>query len=173
MKSLLLNGSDWPLEELDNERRAEDVSEALTFGNHKGATSQPDLLQSLVESDVHHGYSLPLPLSKVSKIPGLLMAPMNIQKQNTIDETGKIVEKDRLTHDQSFRWRAGGSVNDRVDRSALMPCMFGKCLMRLINWAVAARKKYPNLPILASNVDYKSAFRRCHLNARTAVQTCT
>jgi hypothetical protein len=28
-------------------------------------------------------------------------------------------------------------------------------------------------PILASKIDYKSAFEQCHLNAATAVQTCT
>ena len=42
-----------------------------------------------------------------------------------------------------------------------------------MNWAVAARRKQPNKRILASKIDYKSAYRRCHLNADAAVQTCT
>lgn len=36
-----------------------------------------------------------------------------------------------------------------------------------------SRKIYPNRRILATKVDYKSAYRRCHLNHKTAVQTIT
>jgi hypothetical protein len=31
------------------------------------------------------------------------MAPVNIAPQNTIDGFGRIIAKDRLTHDQSFK----------------------------------------------------------------------
>jgi len=173
MKQILTTGSSWPLDELDYSIRKQDLEEALTFGNHKGATQQPDLLHQLVCKDVTYGYALPLPLDAIRNIPGVLMAPMNIQRQNTIDESGQIVEKDRLTHDQSFVWEAGASVNRRVDKSKLLPCRYGACMRRLINWTVAARLKFPNSPIVCSKIDYKSAYRRCHLNATTAVQTCT
>ena len=55
----------------------------------------------------------------------------------------------------------------------LDPCKFGRALNRIINWAVAARRRFPGRRILASKIDFKSAYRRCHLNAKTAVQTCT
>ena len=145
----------------------------MSFGNHKGATSNPKLLRKLVEKDVSHGFGLVLPLDKLHKIPGALLAPMNVMQQNTIDEHGRVIEKDRLTHDQSYKWSSGTSVNSRVNKDVLLPCKFGACLKRLMNWAVAARKKYPNRRILASKIDYKSAYRRCHLNAETAIQTCT
>eukprot|EP00985_Skeletonema_marinoi_P002393 scaffold1000_cov66-Skeletonema_marinoi.AAC.3 len=173
MRDILNNGSAWPLQELDNDIRLKDLREAIQFGNHKGATQQPDLLYKLVSKDVMHGYALPLPLEKIERIPGALMAPMNIQRQNTIDQFGKIIEKDRLTHDQSFEWPNGESVNSRVDKSKLLPCRYGACMRRIINWAVAARNKFPTSPIVASKIDYKSAYRRCHLDAATAVQTCT
>jgi hypothetical protein len=32
------------------------------------------------------------------------MAPVNIAPQNTIDEFGRIIAKDCLTHDQCFKW---------------------------------------------------------------------
>ena len=54
-----------------------------------------------------------------------------------------------------------------------MECRFGSCIKRLVNWAVAARRKFPGQRILASKIDYKSAYRRCHLSAETAIQTCT
>ena len=98
---------------------------------------------------------------------------MNIMRQNTIDEHGRTIEKDRLTHDQSYKWGSGTSVNSRFNKDLLLPCKFGACLKRLINWAVATRNKYTNKTILASKIDYKSAYRRCHLNTKVAVQTCT
>jgi hypothetical protein len=173
MTQILRNGSEWPLEPLDKESCRADVEEALAFGNHKGALLQPELLKTLISKDIHYGYCLPLPLEKATKIPNILIAPMNIQKQNTIDEFGQIVPKDCLTHDQSFKWSSGTSVNSRVITEELLPCMFGSCIRWIVNWTVTARRLYPNLPILASKIDFKSAFRRMHLNADTASQTCT
>jgi hypothetical protein len=173
MSRILTHGSEWPLEPIDEECRLADVREALTFGNHKGASMKPDLLLQLMSKDVHFGYCLPLPLAKAEKIPGVLIAPMNIQQQNTIDEFGRIIPKDRQTHDQSFKWSSGTSVNSRVKTDKLLPCLFGACIKRIVNWAVTARRLFPDVPILASKIDFKSAFRRCHLNAATAVQTCT
>ena len=78
MKNILENGSAWPLEELEESKRATDMKEALSFGNHKGAVRNPILLRKLIEKDVVHGYGLVLPLSKIDQIPGVLLAPMNI-----------------------------------------------------------------------------------------------
>jgi hypothetical protein len=67
---------------------------------------------------VKYGYSLPIPLTSVRLIPGLSMVPMNIMAQNTINELGWIVLKDRLTHDQSWKWSLGTLVNSRVQKRA-------------------------------------------------------
>ena len=96
-------------------------------------------LRKLIERYVVHGYGLVIPLSKIDQIPGVILAPMNIMTQNTIDENGRIVEKDRLIPDQSYKWGSGKSVNSRVDKADLLPCRFGACLKRLMNWTVAAR----------------------------------
>jgi len=173
MQARLDSGSNWPLEPLPFEQRRSDLRDALAFGNHKGATEQPSLLRQLVEEDVCSGYGLPLPLHEIHRIPGALMAPMNVIRQNTIDETGRIVEKDRLTHDQSYRWNSGSSVNSRVRKEDLPPCLFGGVIRRIINWAVAARAKFPSLPILAGKFDFRHAFRRLHLAPETAVQSFT
>jgi len=97
MEAILKNGSKWPLTEISEDDRAKDLQEALTFSNHKGAASKPALLKKLISKDVKYGYSLPLPLDSITKVKGLVMAPMNIMAQNTIDEHGRIVPKDRLT----------------------------------------------------------------------------
>ncbi|KAL3757612.1 hypothetical protein ACHAWU_004714 [Discostella pseudostelligera] len=173
-KSLLSRGSDWPLTDIDDDKRQADVQEALQFGNHKRATEDPTLLKSLIVDDVIHGFTLPLPLEKITRINGVLLAPMNIAYQDTIDEMGNIIPKKRLTHDQSFIFQGSGtSVNSRVDKSKLTPCIFGWVIRRLANWIVTARRKYPNRRIYATKVDFKSAYRRCHLYYRIALQSCT
>jgi hypothetical protein len=103
----------------------------------------------------------------------LLMAPMNIMTQNTINKIGQIIPKDQLTHNQSWKWSSGTSVNSRVRKELLQACRFGFFIRQIVNWAVAARSSYPNFRILATKIDYKSAYRRGHLNAETALQTCT
>lgn len=65
------------------------------------------------------------------------------------------------------------SVNSRARTDNTLPCMYGACLRRLTNWACAARAMYPNIAIFASKVDFKSAYRRCHLNPSTVLQSCT
>ena len=127
----------------------------------------------MVEKGILHGYGLVLPLDKIELVPGVLMAPMNITNQNSIDEHGRIVGKDRLTHDQGYKFGSNTSVNSRVLKDDLLPCIFGACLKRLINRAVTVRLKLPRKIIPASNIDYNAAYIRCSLGAKTALQTCT
>ena len=68
---LLNEGSDWPLNNIDDSDRARDVEEALSFGNHKGASNYPDLLTSLIKNDVEYSFAAPFPLTKMIKIPGI------------------------------------------------------------------------------------------------------
>jgi hypothetical protein len=88
MSQIPTNRLEWPLEPLNKECSREDIDKALAFDNHKGASLQPSLLRKLVTKDVHFGYCLPLPLGKAKNIPGILLTPMIIQKQNTINEHG-------------------------------------------------------------------------------------
>ena len=174
MKRILEVGSDWSMADLDCESSSSDVKEALEFGNHKGVTEKLELLKQLVFKDITHGYALIAPLPKVqhaSQVCHLPMASMNIQKQNSINEHGRIFGKDCLIHDLSYKWGSGTSVNSRVEKDSLLPCKFGACIKYLTNWAVAARKKYPNQKILCTKIDYKSAYQRCQLNKNTAIQT--
>ena len=173
MKSILHNGSVFPLTNLDEETRIADLEAALVRGNHKGAKDKPVLLKKLFGKDVTYAYAAPFPLGKLTRIPGVVIAPVNIQAQNTINEFGEIIAKDRLTHDQSFDFTPGSSVNSRVIDEELLPVRYGHCIKRIINWIVAARRKYPNTKILGCKVDIKSAYRRVHLAWQTALQTCT
>ncbi len=100
MKLILLEGSTWPLLPLNESDRLLDINNALDFGNHKGAEEQQELLLKLVKDYVDRGFAFPLPLEKIKNVPSVL-APLNIQLQKTINERGKIIPKNRLTHNQS------------------------------------------------------------------------
>ena len=130
------------------------MKEDLSFGNHKVAVRNPISLRKLIEKDVFHVYGLVLPLSKIDKISGVLLAPMNIMTEKKDKQEG-IVKNDRFTHNQSYKWGSGTLVNIRVDKDNLLPCRFGACLNCLLNWTVAARKKF-----LSLKIEYKSTYRR-------------
>ena len=66
-ENILENGSAWPLEELEESKRENEIKEALSFGNHKGAVRDPILIRKLIEKDVVHGYGLVLNLIKIDK----------------------------------------------------------------------------------------------------------
>ncbi len=114
--------------EITKEERVVDLQEALAFGNHKGASSKPELLRELILGHAKHGYGLVLPWNKIDRIPHACIAPMNIMHQFTLDASGDIIDKERLTHDQSFLWKSGSLVNQRIVKEKLQQCMYRRCL---------------------------------------------
>jgi hypothetical protein len=158
MEKTLINGLQWPLNKISEEDRKVDLREALALGNHKEAASKPTLLKSLLTEDVWHGYGLVIPRDKLAHIPNAYLALMNIMHQFTLDAGGDILDKERLTHDKSFKWQSGTLVNCRVDKNKLQRCMYGRCLMRLLCWIVAARRKFPNKSIVLQKIDAKLVY---------------
>ena len=47
LKQILISGSNWALEDLDEEKRLSDLQEAIAQGNHKGAKEKPAELRKL------------------------------------------------------------------------------------------------------------------------------
>ena len=110
----------------------------------------------------------------MEKIKDALLAPTNVIEQGTINERGEIIDKKRLTHNQSKIYNGSGtSVNSRVQEEKLHDCMYGSCLLRLIHAIVEFRRRHPNSKILLQKIDFKSAYRRLHLGWKTAIQTIT
>jgi hypothetical protein len=52
---------------------------------HGHDKQQQDILRKLVKDDVDPGFVLPLPLNKIASVPGILLAPLNVQLQKTIN----------------------------------------------------------------------------------------
>jgi hypothetical protein len=71
---------------LNDSNQLNDIDNTLAFGNHKGATQQSELLLKLIWDDINQGFTLPLPIDKIKQLPGILLAPLNIQLQKTINK---------------------------------------------------------------------------------------
>jgi hypothetical protein len=113
----------------------------------------------------------PLPPAAALQILHPVIAPMGLVEQATINERGEIIDKLRVTHDQSFKPVKGSrqSVNNRVNRAMLTPCMVGRSLLCHIHQIVALRHCHPTEIILQSKVDWKLAYSRLHNAPATAV----
>ena len=53
------------------------------------------------------------------------------------------------------------------------PARFGRALMRLLHYICLLRRRFPGERLLLTKVDCKSAYRRIHLQATTALKACT
>jgi len=97
----------------------------------------------MMNEDVTHGFLLIIPFDKVEKLNNALVAPMNIHDQYGINERGEIVQKKRLTHNQSFEFGSGTSLNNRVKKDELQDVMFGQCMSRVIHNILILRMRNP------------------------------
>jgi hypothetical protein len=77
MERLLIEGSKKPLTEISESNRIADLTNALQFGNHKGASQKPDLLKKLILDDIR-GYRLVNPRGKISRLLNACVVSMNI-----------------------------------------------------------------------------------------------
>jgi hypothetical protein len=78
LENLLIFGFQWQMAEISEEDRIANLYKAIiSFGNHKGR-HPPELLTKLVLGNVIHGYAVPLSLDKITCLPSICMAPLNI-----------------------------------------------------------------------------------------------
>jgi hypothetical protein len=170
-KSLLVHGATAPIQELSEEQRLTDLEDALNYGNHKSAIKQKVHLLKELESEVTQGWQLPLALDAIRKLPEVIVAPLGMVLQSSIDEHGNKIEKRRMTHDQSMAFTSQMPVNKRIKLEEIQECKFGFTLRRIINQIVAYRYNYPTTPILIAKTDFKSAYRRLHQEFTSALQS--
>ena len=173
MKEQLEHGATYPLEPLDKISIEKDKIEALERGNHKGVINNPKLFTEIMDEEVRQGWQLVIEKENIIDLEGAQLAPMNIQDQRTIDDDGNVIPKKRLSHDQSFAYGSGTSVNSRIIEEELQDVMYGSCLSRVIHDIIMLRLKFPSTRILMSKIDYKGAYRRGHLHASSSLVTAT
>ena len=174
IKLILDNGTEFPLRPIKETDRRADLKSAMEYGNHKSILRNQSSFTSQTIDEIQQGWALPLPPNFAFQLDHAEVAPHGFVLQNTISEHGEIIEKDRITHDQSFPGSSSKeSVNSRVIEELLSPCMFGHMHLRCIHFIVGCRLRHPSTPILISKIDWKSAYRRQHLNGNTATKSLT
>ena len=100
------------------------------------------------------------------------MNPMGVATHVGVTSTGEFLPKKRVTHDLSFLGKvSNSSINSQVKTSLLEPCMFAHILLQIIHYIVALRRDYPTKKIWIRKEDFKSAFRRIHLDQLTAMRS--
>ena len=168
LRSILKNGSSWPITSIMNDdNRNKRNSELVKRGNHTSATKYAKELQCIIQTEVSNGWAVPIPISAISKIPGIEVAPLGIVHQYQSHEDGHRSDKFRSIHDQSF---GEDSINSRIDRDSLAELLYGFCLTRIIHYIVGLRFRLPRTKILISKTDIKAAYRRIHSKGDTALR---
>jgi hypothetical protein len=130
-------------------------------------------MNKLITEDIEKGYALPLPLSILDNIPNASLAPSGCHKQFTIDESGNLIPKYRMTHDQSFPGPSGFSVNLRVKKDLLPSIVYSYVLSRSLHYIVNTHARHPSTKIFICKVDLDAAFRRCTLASTTSNESLT
>ena len=97
---------------------------------------------------------------------------MSVVEKLGVSESGTFVPKKRLIHDLSFPGAVSDeSINSRVIENDLEPCMFGHTFLKIIHKIVHLRQLFPNKIIWIRKEDVKSAYRRIHMQASTALHS--
>ena len=174
LENHLRKGCHYPTTTIDQSAIRQDLEEALEFGNHKGVVNNQTLFQSMMDDEVSKGWAIPIPRQKILELGSdVILSPMNIIEQLTIDEKGNRIPKKRITHNQSMEFGSKSSLNSRLISEEIQDVMYGKCILRIIHDIVVKRRDFPTKRIFLQKVDYKSAYRRGHLSAEAALQTVT
>ena len=76
LKSMITNGSQWPIEALDEKSRLADLKGTPARGNHKSAKENENFLSDAPIKEMKNVWELILPLHRALLIPGLVMSPL-------------------------------------------------------------------------------------------------
>ena len=108
-------------------------------GNRKSVNDEIERVAALLDKDVKHGFTIPLPASSVQHIPGAAVQSLGIVSQWTVESNRTRVKIHRLTQDLSFSSNKIGpdrSVNSRVDMTAYPEMVYGWCLCTTLHRAL-------------------------------------
>ena len=173
VKKSLTSGAKYPLTRINNRQRIADLHDAIRRGNHKSAKENNSILSNIVSNEVSCGFQLPTTVDSLFHIPHTVIAPYGLVSQQSINEHGEIIEKFRNTHDQSFKYSSGKSVNDRVKQEELTDLFYGDALLRTLHYIHNLRFHHPSTPILIGKYDFKSAYRRLTTWGHTSAASTT
>ena len=164
------------LSSFSDQESKRDLLGAIKKGNNKSASTSAedkDFIESNYSKEVQMGWMIPFLKDDLINVKGAGVIPISINKQFTIDEKGKQILKQRLTHDASRPWDSGISINSLCDKDQLDEYQYPYCLMRLLHQIHFWRVLHPFIPILINKYDLDSAYRRLHVLLQFALLCIT
>ena len=170
-KAIITEGADYPFTE--DSLSEEDLRiETIEKGHHKSAeiTEHKRILIDAYEQEVTRGWQIPVTVESLSKLKGAMMIPLGVAKQLAVNDKGEYVDKYRVTHDCSYEYSFGASLNSSVDFEALPDCKYGKALIRFLHQIHIARFLHPIKKIYMVKTDLDAAYRRVHVHPRIAIK---
>ena len=117
MRWILEEGIEYPLEDISEEERKNDLEYMMRRGNHKSSMEPRVNAETLKENygtEVRRGWMLPISMRCLQKVRGAGVIPVGKATQYTVDDKGKRKIKRRTTHDASFPPPSNKSVNLRM-----------------------------------------------------------
>ena len=104
IEEIITNGITYPLSELPESTRVEDLKYMIKRGNHKSAKTKEnaEALEASYTREVEHGWMLPVTVECLSKLKGVAVIPVGCAEQFSTNENGERIIKRRTTHDTSF-----------------------------------------------------------------------
>lgn len=137
----------------------------IARGNHKSARTDlhSKILREAYEKEVSHGWQIPTTVECSKKLRNVLIIPLVVACQMAVNAEGNYVDKYRVTHNCSFNYSFGFSLNSAVDMESIPDCRYGKALLRYLHQIHVARLKHPNVKIYQVKTDLDAAYRRIHV----------
>lgn len=173
LRDVLTQGVDYPFHtEFGDAQLAQELEIMLSRGNHKSSEvplHKKKLLDGYIK-ETNLGWQVPLSLECLRKIKGAMIIPLGVPKQLTVNDDGEYADKFKITHDCSFEYSDGSSLNNSVDFEALPPCEYGMTLRRFLHMLHRARLEWPEQTIFIVKTDLDAAYRRIHVSPRIAVK---
>ena len=170
---ILTTGVEYPMDELPENERLDDIEFHLQRGNHQSTDTDigVEKLEKAYSKEVSYGWQVPILPSVIKTIKGACITPLGVSAQWTIDAFCNRIQKHRVIHDCSFPGPSGKSTNNRIHEDMLEDCLFGHALKRYLHGIHQMRFRYKKKRILQSKTDMDSAYRRLHA-ALKAAATC-
>ena len=78
-----------------------------------------------------------------------------------------------MTHDCSFPGPSGLSINLRINKDLLEPCLYGDALRRILHGAHSMRFHHPSTAIICTKIDEDAAYRQIHTSLQSACSCIT
>ena len=120
--------------------------------------------------DMELGYTIPLTIESVRKIPGAEVYPVGWQDQVTINKRGEVIPKKRVTHDFSFNKGECHSIIQCVCDGELPGVIFGHAMPCIIQPIHHLHWNLPNDQILCNKIDVEKVYRGFRTTASIATK---